>query len=227
MFDITQEWSTSYPNAHAGILVMEQVENPATHSELEVRKQALENDLRAHFAGQDPHALEALAPIPAYSAYYKRFNKTYHVLGQLVSVVFKGKPIPSVASLVEAMFMAELKNRLLTAGHDLDQLRLPVALNVARGDEHYTLLRGQDQVLKAGDMMMADQAGIISSIVYGPDQRTQISAGTKNVLFAVYAPEGIDPQTIEAHLQDIRDLVLVVSPSATVKLLQVFGAQPS
>ncbi|HTX78374.1 MAG TPA: phenylalanine--tRNA ligase beta subunit-related protein, partial [Longilinea sp.] len=219
MFEVTQDWSTNYPHAHAGILAMEQVENPALHAGLEERKRVIENDLRVRFAGQDPHALEALVPIRAYSAYYKRFDKTYHVLGQLTSVVFKGKSIPSTAALVEAMFMAELKNMLLTAGHDLDQLRLPVTLGVANGDEHYTLLRGQEQVLKPGDMFMADQAGVISSILYGPDQRTQINAATKNVLFAVYAPEGIDPQAVQVHLEDIRDLVLLIAPSATIKLL--------
>jgi len=41
------------------------------------------------------------------------------------------------------MFMAEIENRLLTAGHDLDNLQLPVCLDVTKGDEVYTLLRGQ------------------------------------------------------------------------------------
>jgi DNA/RNA-binding domain of Phe-tRNA-synthetase-like protein len=124
---------------------------------------------------------------------------------------------------VEAMFMAEVKNMLLTAGHDLDQLQLPVTLNAASGNEQYTLLRGQEQTLKSGDMFMADQVGVISSIIYGPDQRTQINPATRNVLFAVYAPAGIGPEAVQAHLQDIRDYVLVVSPDATVGMLQVFG----
>jgi DNA/RNA-binding domain of Phe-tRNA-synthetase-like protein len=223
MFSVTKEFSERYPTAHAGILVMENVENPSTHPALEERKQALEKQLRDRYSGQDPHCLETLAPISAYNAYYKQFNKTYHVQGQLVSVIYKEKPIPSVAALVEAMFMAELKNGLLTAGHDLDQLRLPVTLSAANGDEKYTLLRGQDQVTKAGDMFMADQAGVISSILYGPDQRTQINSNTKNVMFTVYAPDGIDTQSIQAHLQDIRDFVLIVSPDAKLKALQIFG----
>jgi DNA/RNA-binding domain of Phe-tRNA-synthetase-like protein len=75
--------------------------------------------------------------------------------------------------------------------------------------------------------MMADQAGVISSVIYGPDQRTQISAATKNVLFAVYALAGIDTKTVQTHLQDIRDLVLIFSPQVKVQVLQVFGAQSS
>ncbi len=223
MFKVTDAWKETYPDAHAGILVMRAVDNPSSHPELENHKKELESQLHNKFAGQDRKALEAIPAIAAYYAYYKGFKKTYHVQAQLESILFKDRSIPSVAALVEAMFMAEIKNLLLTAGHDLDKLQLPVTLNVASGDEKYTLLRGQEQALKAGDMMMSDRAGIISSIVYGPDQRTQITASTRNVLFAVYAPAGISPEAVESHLQDIRDYVLIVSPSATVQILQVFG----
>ena len=125
MFEVTEAWRVAYPDAHAGFLVMGDVENPALHPGLEAQKQALEGRLRAQFAAQDRHTLETFGPIPAYTAYYKQFAKTYHVLAQLASIVFKGKPIPSVAALVEAMFMAEVKNGLLTAGHDLDRLQTP------------------------------------------------------------------------------------------------------
>jgi DNA/RNA-binding domain of Phe-tRNA-synthetase-like protein len=227
MFNVAEAWRVTYPDAHAGLLVMQDVDNPATHPELESHKQALQHQLRTQFAGQDRHALEGLASISAYTAYYKQFNKTYHVQAQLASIIFKGKSIPSVAALVEAMFMAEVKNGLLTAGHDLDRLQLPITVSVASGDERYALLRGEEQGLKTGDMMMTDQAGVISSIVYGPDQRTQITAEIHNVLFAVYAPAGIDGPVVQAHLQDIRDYVQIVSPQARVQALQVIGARSS
>ncbi|HET7271275.1 MAG TPA: hypothetical protein VFI90_09325 [Rubrobacter sp.] len=38
---------------------------------------------------------------------------------QRESVARMGKPIPSRAALVEAMFTADLMNLILTAGHDL------------------------------------------------------------------------------------------------------------
>jgi DNA/RNA-binding domain of Phe-tRNA-synthetase-like protein len=227
MLKISEAWRIAYPDAHAGILVMQGVRNPAAHPELESLKQGLESQLRARFAGQDRSALDDFSAIPAYTAYYRQFKKTYPVQAQLESIAFKGKSLPSVAALVEAMFMAEIKNLLLTAGHDFDRLELPVTLDVASGDESYTLLRGQEQILKAGDMFMTDQAGVISSIVYGPDQRTQINPQTRNVLFAVYAPEGIEPATVHAHLEDIRDYVLVLSPEARAQTLQVFGGGPA
>lgn len=223
-FTTTPSWRATYPGASAGILAVRGANNPVTHSELEQRKQTLEAALRERFSGLSRAEIEALPTVQAYNAYYKPFKKTYHVQLQLESIAFKGKSIPSVAALVEAMFMAEIKNQLLTAGHDLDRLQLPVTLDVAQGTEQYTLMRGQEQVLKVGDMFMADELGILSSILYGPDQRSQITAETRNALFTVYAPPGIAPETVQAHLEDLRDNVLLIAPQAEVLELHVFSA---
>lgn len=224
MFTITPIWQSTFTNAHAGILVIRNASNSAHHPELEKRKIELEERLRSQFSGQDRAAIASHPVLQVYAEYYKRFKKTYHVQLQLESIVLKGKSIPSVASLVECMFMAEVKNMLLTAGHDLDKLQLPLTLDVTQGTESYTLMRGETQTVKAGDMTISDQAGIISNIIYGPDQRTQITASTRNVVFTVYAPAGIDEQLTTSHLEDMRDFVMVVAPEARVELLEVYGA---
>ena len=220
MLNVTPSWKSSFPNAHAGILVIRNASNPTHHAELEKRKAELEESLHAQFAGQDRAAIANHPVFKIYGEYYKRFKKTYHVQLQLESIVLKGKSIPSVASLVECMFMAEVKNMLLTAGHDLDKLHLPLTLDVTQGTESYTLMRGTEQTVKAGDMTISDQASIISNIIYGPDQRTQISESTRNMVFTVYAPAGIDEQLIMRHLEDIRDYVLIVAPQVEVELLK-------
>jgi DNA/RNA-binding domain of Phe-tRNA-synthetase-like protein len=222
MFEVTSAWKSAYPEAHAGVLVMRAVSNPAHDPALESRKAALEEGLRSQFSGQDRSTIASHPILRAYGDYYRQFKKTYHIQLQLESIVLKGKSIPSVAALVEAMFMAEMKELLLTAGHDFDSLHLPLTLDVATGRERYTLLRGEEQVLKAGDMMISDQIGVISSIVYGPDQRTQIIPDTHNVIFTVYAPPGIDEQNVAQHLQGIKDNVMLFAPQAQVELLKVY-----
>lgn len=224
IFKISKKWVLTYPAAYAGVLLMKGVTNPASHAELDEQKKALEANLREQFAGKDRAAIEALPVIRAYNQYYRTFDKSYHVQLQLESIAFKGKSIPSVAGLVEAMFMAEVKNMLLTAGHDAAKLKLPVTLNAADGSEQYTLMRGTPQTLKAGDMFMADQQGVISSILYGPDNRASISAETERVLFTVYAPSGIEMRQVQSHLEDIQKNVQVISPSATIELIRVYGA---
>jgi DNA/RNA-binding domain of Phe-tRNA-synthetase-like protein len=225
MFQVADNWKSAFPDAHAGVLVMRDVINPSSHEELEKRKIALEQELRIRYSSQDRAALAQLPVLQAYTAYYRRFKKTYHVQLQLESIVFKDKSISSVAALVGAMFMAEVKNLLLTAGHDLDKLYIPIPLDVSQGVERYTLLRGQEQVLKTGDMFIRDGTGVISSILYGPDQRTAINAQTRNVIFTVYAPAGIAHETVSNHLRDLQQNVLLIAPDAQIELLQVFNAR--
>jgi len=223
VFTVSEEWKTTYPGAAVGILVMHEVVNPQRHPALDERKEELERDLRARYAGYDRADFKALPVLEAYGAYYRQFKKTYHVQLQLESVAFKGKSIPSVSSLVEAMFVAELKNLLLTAGHDLAAVKEPVGVDVAEGSERYIRLNGQEQQLKPSDMMIADAEGVISSVIYGPDQRTRITAETRQVLFTVYAPPGIGEEAVRAHLEDIRNTVLLVAPQAQVETLKVYG----
>jgi DNA/RNA-binding domain of Phe-tRNA-synthetase-like protein len=222
MFFVSEAWKTTYPGAAAGILVMKNVANPARHSDFDAHKEEFQKRLRSRFAGYDRAGLKALPAIQAYNAYYKRYKKSYHVQLQLESVALKGKSIPRIAALVEAMFMAELNSLLLTAGHDLETVQPPIRLEVAEGTESYTLLNGKEQLLKADDMFMADAEGVISSVIYGPDRRTRITPETRQVFFGVYAVPGVGNQAVQDHLEDIRSNIMLFTQEAEVELLQVY-----
>jgi DNA/RNA-binding domain of Phe-tRNA-synthetase-like protein len=223
MLSVSNEWKSAYPGAHVGILLMERVSNPERHPELDRQKEDLEADLRALF--KDPAELKTTEPIKSYQNYYKRFKKTYHVLHQVQSVVFKGKSIPRVAGLVEAMFMAELRNMLLTAGHDMALVREPLRLDVATGVEKFVCMNGKDQTLKPGDMYIRDEEGIISSVLCGPDRRTMIRPSTSTVLFAVYAVPGVGKQALLQHLQGIEASVKLMAPEARTGHLEIYGTE--
>ncbi len=57
MFEVTTAWRSAFPGAHAGVLVVREVTNPARHPELEKKKGELEAELRSQFSGQDRAAL--------------------------------------------------------------------------------------------------------------------------------------------------------------------------
>jgi DNA/RNA-binding domain of Phe-tRNA-synthetase-like protein len=65
-------------------------------------------------------------------------------------------------------------------------------------------------------MFIHDELGVLSSIIYGPDQRTRLGPTTQRVLFTVYAPPGIPEERVRRHLADLKDLVLAVSPGAKI-----------
>ncbi len=205
---------------------MSRVANPAHHAELAEKKAVLETRLRSQFSGNDRARLAENPILQAYNRYFRQFKKTYHVQLQLESIAFKAKPIPNVTGLVEAMFMAELQNMLLTAGHDLDAVQSPVTVDVAKGGERYVGINGQEQTAKPGDMMMLDGHGVISSVLYGPDWRTRIVPSTSRVLFMTYVPPGIQEQLLYQHLHDIQANVLSIAPEARTELLQAYGGAP-
>ena len=223
MLIISDEIKNIYPEASLGLLAINNVCNPARHERLQSCKIELENNLRAKYASVTKSYLKNMEPIKAYVDYYKKFKKTYHVLLQLESIVFKNKSIPTVSSLVEAMFMAEMKNLLLTAGHDLDAVKLPVRIDVAEGNERYRQISGEEKQLIKNDMFVSDKQGITSSIIYGPDKRTRIKPNTKNVLFVVYAPPGIKRTAVLQHLKDIQYYVNIISSNSKTKVSEAYS----
>ena len=220
---ISKAWHTRYPGAFMGIMVLRDVFNPSNNSLLDEKKKEVENHLRTIISSKSD--LESSHVIQAYSRYYKLFRKNYHVIFQVESIALKGKSIPNVAPLVEAMFLAELENMLLTAGHDVEKLEGDLTLGIASGTESYQLMNGADQTLKPGDMFITDSQGVISSIIYGPDKRTRITEKTSNVLFTVYAPPGIEREQVTRHLQEIRELVGLFSPEMRLELIEVYEAK--
>ena len=224
MLTVSPAWTAAYPGAAVGALIMRGVTNPTGHPGLEERIAEWEADLRRELGGRDRAALRTLPVLQAYAAYYRRFRKTYHVELQLESVVLKGRAMPRTPALVAAMVAAELKSLLLTAGHDLGAVEPPVTLGVGTDGTRYRLLGGREEELKAGDMAMTDGQGVISSVLFGPDQRTRLTPDTRDVFFAVYAPSGIGEAPVRRHLEDLRDTVLLIAPGAFVEALAVYTA---
>ena len=134
----------------------------------------------------------------------------------------QGIRINARAGMVDARTGIAAKNHLLTSGHDLDVLQMPVGIDVAAGDEQYVSINGRTLQLKPRDMYIADAEGIISSVIYGPDQRTRINPQTRRVLFTVYAPPGIVETAVADHLHDIQCNVLLIAPKAEIELFAVY-----
>jgi len=219
--EFTANWKHAAGNT-VGLLSIGPVENTAASPALEVYGQKLGQELRSSLGALDRPQLRELPALAAYHRFYKQFRKSYHVQLQLESVVLENKPIRSPSALVQAMFLAELKSHLLTSGHDLDLVQLPLTIGVAEGSERYLRINNQPQELKPGDLYICDRQEILSSVIYGPDYRTRITNNTCRVLYTVYGVAGISAASIKQHLGDLRDRVLLVSPAAQVEQLEVF-----
>ncbi len=225
MLRITGKFRTLYPNARMGLILVENIDGTSDVSGLEKAKRQLTYKIREKYGSYTKQDLKEESPIREYMNYYRSFKKTYHVLHQLESVAKKGKEIPSTIPLVSAMFMAELKNLLLTAGHDWDKINGDLTLDIGQGNEIYTAINQEEKKVTEQDMFLKDDSGVISSVIAGPDHRTRITEKTRNALFSIYAPEGIDSEPIMNHLKDIYYFIRLFSPNTFINSMDIHPLQ--
>ncbi len=218
------EWKAAYPGAVIGLLEISGIENAHASLKLNQHKRETEGRIRKDYAGFGRQDFIALPVMAAYEKYYKRFNKTYHVMLQVESIVLKGKHLPDILPLVDANFTAEVDTFILTAGHDAGKLELPILIDVSEPDDKMTLMNGVAKSIHAGDMVMRDKHGVCCSILYGQDDHSPISPETRHVLYVAYAPPGVPAEAVERQLQQIEQHVRMFAPQARVEQSRLLTA---
>jgi DNA/RNA-binding domain of Phe-tRNA-synthetase-like protein len=217
-------WRSAWPGSTVGALLISGLRNPESDPALVAALEATAAGLRERYAGGNRADLLARPALAAYAGYYRRFGKTYHVLLQIESVAFKSKPLQARGALVGAMFRAEVEDGLLTAGHDADLVSGGLTVDVVGAGDAYVGMGGRDVSAAPGDMCIRDGAGIVSSIVYGPDDRTRLGAATTRAVFTTYAPTGIGEAAVRRHLEAIAQTVRVFAPDASIDALELVSA---
>ena len=213
----TDAWRDNHLGGIIGLLELSGIENIKASSSLDKRKRSTEASLREKYQNFTRQEFLALPVMSAYETYYKHFDKTYHVLLQVESIVLKGKSLPNVIPLVDANFIAEVETLVLTAGHDVAMLREPISIDVSREGDQMTQMNGTSRVIRAGDMIMRDADGISCSIIYGQDNRSLITAETSHVLYVAYAPAGVPAEIVDSQLQKIEENIRLFSPNVIVE----------
>jgi DNA/RNA-binding domain of Phe-tRNA-synthetase-like protein len=220
----SEAWRSAHPGAIIGLLELSEVVNTLPSPALDQAKRETETRLRERYAGFTRPDFLGLPVMAAYERYYRRFDKTYHVLLQLESIVLKGKSLPAVMPLVDANFTAEVETLVLTAGHDVPRLEGEILMDVSRPGERMLQMNGTDKAILAGDMVMRDAGGICCSILYGQDNRSPISAATSSVLYVAYAPAGVGGEAVRMQLQQIEVNVRLFAPLAKVEQVRLIEA---
>lgn len=196
---IDQNLKSVYPDLKVSIFEVRTKNKLELNQILIKKKIELENTIRENYKDT-----ERLDRIIRYNSFYKKFDSKVPMEFQIKSVI-ENRGIPLVNPAVTCMFMAELKNIILTAGHDLDKLGKKIEVFCSDGKEEYIKINGKQQRLKKDDIFASDDEGIISSVLFGPDSRTKITEQTKNFMFMCYCPFEISENEVRNHMQDIID----------------------
>ena len=217
MLNISNMVRERYAGIKFGIMIMERITVKDTNIDFERAKTELESLTRDNFAGFDKKKMRTIAPFSDYHAYYKRFKKTYHVLHQCESIASGKRTLPNGPPLVQAMFMAEIKNQLLTAGYDYTTLEPLFNVKLASGESGLDGMGMKKCSPPQNDIIFSDKHVLLGSIICGPDHEHRIQPATTDVLFAIYGVPGITAGQMESHFKDIRSFVRLFSPEATMQ----------
>ncbi len=206
---ITPDLKKLYPESIFGSLIVRNIPNRKIHEAIEERKRDLERRIREARGQGDIDSM-----IQNYNTYFKMWNKKYPIEYQINTIKSGGK-LPQVSVLVDSMFIAELNSRILTSGHDLDEIQGDLTFDISRGGEHYLKLNGQEQKLKKNDVVLKDNEGLLACILFGPARRTSITLKTKDALYFAWCPYVTDDGLILAHLNEILENLSHVFVSVT------------
>lgn len=184
--------------------------------EEEFRALALEElaACRARFPHYDRKAVFGDHP---YVRYFRKFKKTYPVMLQFESVMFKGQPFPNVNPVTEVPFLLELTSWVLSGTHDADRLQGPVELYLAAEKAPFLGIRDRELHTYPGDLSARDQGGIIFSLIAGTDGRTCARPESRHVFYPLFGIPGLPVSVLEGAMARLKGYVEALSPEAAVQ----------
>lgn len=164
-----------------------------------------ENYDRKAVFGEDP-----------YFRFFRKFKKTYPVMMQFESVLFKGRPFPEFNPVAEVPFLMEIVTGVLSGTHDVDRIAGPVTLYLATQKEDFPGLRGTPFHTYPGDFCGRDEKGIIFSLIAGADERTCARTDSRHVFYPIFGTPDLCPERMENAMKALSRYVKVLSPEAVI-----------
>ena len=152
-----------------------------------------------------------------YVRFFKKFKKTYPVMMQFESVMFKGRPFPEFNPVSEVAFLMEIVTHVLSGAHDIDRIRGTVELYSAVCKEEFPGLRGTPFHTYPDDFCGRDEAGIIFSEIAGADERTCAKQESTHILYPVFGTPELDETVIRNAMDVLIRYIQVLSPNARIE----------
>ena len=151
-----------------------------------------------------------------YFRFFKKFKKTYPVMMQFESVLFKDRPFPAFNPVAEIAFLMELVTHVLSGAHDADRIAGEVLLYSATAKEEFPGLRGQPFHTYPGDFCARDAEGIIFSLIAGADERTCARTDSTYVIYPLFGTPDLPVSVLEEAMEVLVRYIQVLAPEAEI-----------
>lgn len=209
LFSIDKKLAEQYPTISVGVAVIKGVTIEKTNAALKQEIDAL----LASFQGLTNETIGSFPEVQSYRKLYKQMGIDWHSKRPspeaLLRRVALNKGLYSINTCVDAYNLIVMKSRVSIGAFDLDTIRFPTVLRLAKkGDE--ILLLGDKESTKYTDREIAyfDQAGGYNiDFNFRDAQRTAVKDTTKNILLNVDGVHDISPAQVEQSLQEAIDVI--------------------
>ena len=215
MFDIIKDPSFAARGIPFGAA---EVRFPARESWDEAAFRALARkelaNCRARFADYDRKTVFSENP---YFRFFRKFKKTYPVMQQFESVLFKGRPFPEGNPAATLPFLAEICTQVLSGAHDIDCIDGPLTIFTPDSRLPFDGMRAESTHTYPNDVCGRDGSGIIFSMIAGADKRTCVHPDSRHIFYPVFGTPDTPPALIWSTLDRIVSYVQVLAPAAEIE----------
>jgi DNA/RNA-binding domain of Phe-tRNA-synthetase-like protein len=193
-FRKTERYENLYPGVAFGLALVTGAVNPENPEGFDQHKRQLLRRMRKKIS------LDAITQrIDTYDAFFNKFGYPCPLPKHLKRTINSG--FPRYNLMVDAHFMAEMCAGILVAVTDFDRFDGGLVLDAAKEGEPWLAMGNRDLTTQDGEIVLRDQKDIVCVLCQGADEKTRVSADTRNVLFYAYAVPGIDAEYLESGLK--------------------------
>jgi len=143
--------------------------------------------------------------IHLYDEFFQEWGYSCPLPGHLKRTVEMGFPIVNL--YIDAHIVAEMCQGILMAIQDLDHFRGAWTLDLAREGETFQGVSGKIVISKDGEIVLRDEEGIVCSLFQGPDSRTKVDSGSKNMVIYVFTAPGVEEDPVSKGLQLVLEIL--------------------
>ena len=213
MFDIGKDQSFASRGIPLGILEVkypvEGCGRAALHALVERELAAL----RERYADYDRKAVFGENP---YFRFFRKFKKTYPVMQQFETVMFKGRPFPEEDPVTAVPFLLELTTFVLSGTHDIDRIDGPLTIFTPDAKLPFDGMRGDSTHTYPNDICGRDETGIIFSMIAGVDERTCAREESRHVFYPVFGVPGQAPDALRSAQTRMAEYAALLAKDAQI-----------
>jgi DNA/RNA-binding domain of Phe-tRNA-synthetase-like protein len=143
--------------------------------------------------------------IQLYDKFFQEWGYPCPLPGHLKRTVEMGFPIVNL--YIDAHIIAEMCQGILMAIQDLDRFQGDWTLDLAREGETFQEVSGKIVLCKDGEIVLRDEEGIVCSLFQGPDSRTKVDSGSKNMVVYVFTAPGVEEDPVSKGIQLVLEIL--------------------